>query len=256
MTFSGQTVVVTGAAKGLGRAVAEAFYREGAGVALLDVDSAGRQVAEGFGSRGLFIQCDVSSGPAVEAAFADIQRWFGNVAILVNNAGIQAYGKVNDTTEAEWDRVLAVNLKSAFLCARQAIPSMLARGQGVVINVASAQSFMSQANVAAYTTSKTALLGLTRSIAVDYAPKVRCLAVCPSTIDTPMLHWAIEQSPEPTAVLRECEQMHPLGRIGQPEEVAELILFLCSDKASFMTGQPIRIDGGLGITIAGSKREK
>jgi NAD(P)-dependent dehydrogenase (short-subunit alcohol dehydrogenase family) len=256
MPFEAQTVVVTGAAKGLGRAIAEAFYREQANLALLDVDPEGARLVESFGSRGLFIRCDVSQGPAVQAAFERIRRWYGSISILINNAGIQHYGKVNDTSEAEWDRVMAVNLKSAFLCARQAIPSMLAGGRGVVINIASAQSFMSQANVAAYTTSKTALLGLTRSIAVDYAPKVRCLAVCPSTVDTPMLRWAIEQSPDPQAVLRECEQMHLPGRIARPEEVAELVCFLCSDKASFMTGQPIRIDGGLGITIAGSRREQ
>lgn len=256
MSLSGQTAVVTGAAKGLGRAIAEALHREGAGVALLDVDAAAADLAERFGSRGLFVQCDVSSGEAVESAFAAVARWYGGIAILVNNAGIQRYGKVHDTCEAEWDRVMGVNLKSAFLCSKHAVPSMLARGKGVIINIASAQSFMSQANVAAYTTSKTALLGLTRSIAVDYAPKIRCMAVCPSTVDTPMLHWAIEQSPNPQTVLRECEEMHLMKRIATPEEVAELVLFLCSDKAAFMTGQPVRIDGGLGITIAGSKREK
>lgn len=255
MSLGGQTVVVTGAAKGLGRAIAEAFHREGAGVALLDIDREAENIAHGFGSRGLYVACDVSSAAAVESAFATIGRWFGGIAVLINNAGVQHYGRVHDTPEAEWDRVMAVNLKSAYLCARHAIPSMLARGKGVVINIASAQSFMSQANVAAYTTSKTALLGLTRSIAVDYAPKIRCLAVCPSTIDTPMLRWAIEQSPDPQAVLTECEDMHLAKRIATPEEIAELVLFLCSDKAGFMTGQPVRVDGGLGIAIAGSKRK-
>ena len=132
---------------------------------------------------------------------------------------------------------------------------MISHGSGVVINVASVQAFLSQQKVAAYTTAKSALLGLTRSIAVDYSPTIRCVAVCPGTIDTPMLRDAIALSPNPDAVMQECIDMHLLKRIGSPQEVAELILFLCSDKASFITGQAIRIDGGLGITIQGSKKD-
>ena len=131
---------------------------------------------------------------------------------------------------------------------------MQQRGKGVIVNLSSVQAFLSQNNVAPYTTSKTALLGLTRSIAVDYAPQIRCVAVCPGTVDTPMLRWAIEQSPNPAEVFEECVQMHPAKRIATADEVAELILYVCSDKAGFMTGQPIRIDGGLGLSILGSKR--
>jgi NAD(P)-dependent dehydrogenase (short-subunit alcohol dehydrogenase family) len=148
-----------------------------------------------------------------------------------------------------------VNLKSIFLCCRHAIPYMREKENGVVINVASVQAFLSQPNVAAYTTAKSAILGLTRSIAIDYAPAIRCVAVCPGTIDTPMLRDSIALSPDPDEVMQECIDMHILKRIGKPEEVAELILFLCSDKAAFITGQAIRIDGGLGITIQGSKKE-
>lgn len=253
--FKGKVVVVTGAAKGMGAATARAFFREGARVALLDVDAAAAKVAAKFGKRGLFIRCDVSKGAQVAQAFHAIVRKFGGVDVLVNNAGIQRYSTVTETTEEEWDLVLGVNLKSAFLCAKYAIPSMLKRGKGVVINLASVQSFLSQNKVAPYTTSKTALLGLTRSIAVDYAPRVRCAAVCPGTVDTPMLRWAIEQSPNPKEVFNECERMHPMKRIAKPEEVAELILYLASDKAGFITGQYFRIDGGLGLSIGGSKRE-
>ena len=116
-------------------------------------------------------------------------------------------------------------------------------------------AFVSQVRVAPYTTSKTALLGLTRSIAVDYAPQIRCVAVCPGSVDTPMLRDAIRQSPNPDEVLDECVHMHPLKRIGSADEIAEVILYLCSDKAGFITGQPIRIDGGLGLSIGGSKRD-
>lgn len=255
MLFDKQVAVVTGSAKGIGQSVAEAFFREGASVALLDIDSSGSAIAESFGDRGLFVECDVSSAMAVEAAFAAIIKKFDGVDLLVNNAGIQPYGSITETTVEEWNRVLGINLTSAFLCARQAIPSMLERGKGVVINIASVQSFVSQGRVAAYTTSKSAMLGLTRSIAVDYAPTVRCVAVCPGTVDTPLLQWGIQQSPNPEEVLHECNQMHLTGRVAQPEEIAELVLYLCSDKAAFITGQPIRIDGGLGVTIAGSQRQ-
>jgi NAD(P)-dependent dehydrogenase (short-subunit alcohol dehydrogenase family) len=137
-----------------------------------------------------------------------------------------------------------VNLKSYFLCAKYFLPYMLENEKGVVINLASVQSFASQPKVAAYTTAKSAILGLTRSIAIDYAPKIRCVAVCPGTIDTPMLQDAIKLSPDPDQVMQECIDMHPVGRIGTPKEVADLILFLCEEKAGFITGQTIRIDGG------------
>ena len=148
---------------------------------------------------------------------------------------------------------MAVNLHGPFYCSHAAIPHLQKNG-GVIVNVASVQSCISQNLVAAYTTSKTALLGLTRSIAVDYAPDIRCVAVCPGTVDTPMLRDAVAQSPDPDAVLRECEEMHPLKRIAQPQEVADLILFLAGDSAAFITGQAFRIDGGLGIAAGGSKR--
>ncbi|RZA00002.1 MAG: SDR family oxidoreductase, partial [Sphingobacteriaceae bacterium] len=200
-------------------------------------------------------QCDVSSEQQIIEASEKVYAHFGSVHYLVNNAGIQRYGTVTDTTSDEWDEVMNVNLKSNFLCAKYFIPYMQKAGKGVVINVASVQSFVSQRNVAAYTTAKTAVLGLTRSIAIDFAPAIRCVAVCPGTIDTPMLRDAIKLSPDPEEVLQECIDMHPIGRIGTAEEVAEVIKFMCDDNAGFITGQYIRVDGGLGITINGSKKE-
>ncbi|MEX0653855.1 MAG: glucose 1-dehydrogenase [Phycisphaeraceae bacterium] len=250
-----RTVAITGAVKGIGRATAEQFAQTGAQVALLDVDAAGEALAEQLGERALFVDCDVSNEAAVERAVRRTVDHFGGIDVLVNNAGIQRYSSVTETSEQEWDRVMGVNLKGAFLCAKHAIPSMLERGGGVVINVSSVQAFLSQPRVAPYTTSKTALLGLTRSIAVDYAPTVRCVAVCPGTVDTPMLREAVKESSDPEAVLAECRQMHLLQRVAQPEEVAELIVFLASERAPFITGQAIRIDGGLGVSIGGSKRD-
>jgi NAD(P)-dependent dehydrogenase (short-subunit alcohol dehydrogenase family) len=254
MQFPDELAVVTGAAKGIGATTVRALVREGARVALLDVDDSASALAGSLPERAIFVKCDVSNGRQVAEAFEMISSRLGDTSILINNAGIQHYGTVTETSEQEWDHVLGVNLKSAFLCAKHAIPHMLERGHGVIVNLASVQAFVSQNQVAPYTTSKTALLGLTRSIAVDYAPKIRCVAVCPGTVDTPMLRNAIQQSPVPEAVLQECIDMHPLKRIATADEVAELILYLCSDKAAFITGQPIRIDGGLGLSIGGSKR--
>jgi NAD(P)-dependent dehydrogenase (short-subunit alcohol dehydrogenase family) len=252
--FLGKVAVVTGGAKGIGAATANAFLQAGASVAAMDIDPQTPAYPGEFSDRSLYLCTDVSRAAEVKSAFRQVAEKFGGVDYLVNNAGIQRYNAVGDTPEEEWDLVMGVNLKSAFLCAREAIPSMMKRGKGAVINLASVQSFVSQRNVAAYTTSKTALLGLTRSIAVDYAPTVRCIAVCPGTVDTPMLHDAIRLSPNPADVLQECIDMHPMKRIATPEEVADLILYLCSDRAGFITGHYIRIDGGLGLVIGGSKQ--
>jgi NAD(P)-dependent dehydrogenase (short-subunit alcohol dehydrogenase family) len=252
MMFKNKTAVITGAAKGIGASCARLFHKAGAHVALLDIDEASSEFSDdGY----YYINCDVSKERQVKEAFDEIHKKFGNIDYLVNNAGIQRYGTVTETTAEEWDLVFNINLKSQFLCAKYAIPYMLSQGRGVIINIASVQAFQSQAKVAAYTSAKAAILGLTRSIAIDYAPKIRCVAVCPGTIDTPMLRDAIALSPDPAEVLKECNDMHLLKRIGSPDEVAELVTFLCDDKASFITGEAIRIDGGLGIEIGGSKRD-
>lgn len=255
MSFENVKVVVTGGAKGIGGACVKAFTEEGAKVCILDIDQAGQEFADTLGGDTFFIHCDVSKEDEVKTAFRKIEKKLGAVEVLVNNAGIQRYSTVTETSEEEWDLVMNVNLKSAFLCSKYAIPMMVNNKKGCVINVASVQSFISQKNVAPYTTSKTALLGLTRSIAVDYAPNIRSVAVCPGTVDTPMFRNSIQESPNPDEVLEECNEMHLVKRICSSEEVGELITYLASDKAGFITGQAIRIDGGLGITIAGSKRD-
>jgi NAD(P)-dependent dehydrogenase (short-subunit alcohol dehydrogenase family) len=252
MRYKNKVAVVTGGSKGIGGATSQAFVSEGARVAVLDIDPPD---FEATADEVLYIKTDVSRGDQVDAAFDQVTKKLGGVDVLVNNAGIQRYGTVVDTPEEQWDQVVGVNLKSYYLCARRAIPSMLERGGGVVVNVASVQAFVSQPKAAAYVASKCGVIGLTRAIAIDFAPRVRCVAVCPGTTDTPMLHWAVNQSPDPAAVLQECNDMHPVGRIGTPEEIAELILYLASDKAGFITGQAIRIDGGLGIQIGGSIRK-
>lgn len=247
MVFAKKTVVITGGSKGIGAACVKLFADHGANVAVLDIEEES--------SNAFFQRCNVADEKEVNACISKIVERFGGIDILINNAGIQRYGTVTETSAEVWDEVINVNLKSMFLCAHYCIPFMLKKDSGVIINVSSVQAFVSQQKVAAYTTSKTAILGLTRSIAVDYAPSIRCIAVCPGTVDTPMLRDAIAQSPDPAAVLKECEDMHLLQRIGSPKEIAELIKFLCEDKAAFITGQAIRIDGGLGIMVQGSKKE-
>jgi NAD(P)-dependent dehydrogenase (short-subunit alcohol dehydrogenase family) len=254
MEFANRVIVVTGGAMGIGEATVRAFVREGGRVAMVDIDEAGRRVAYELGECATFHRCNVGVGAEVKTVMEEIVNRYGAIHVLVNNAGIQRYGDVESTSEEEWDEVMNVNLKSAFLCTKYLIPSLKKEG-GVVVNVASVQSFVTQATVAAYTTSKTALLGLTRSIAVDFAPHIRAVAVCPGTVDTPMLQWAAHQSPDPEEIYRECRAMHPLARIATPEEVADLIVFLASPRASFITGQAYRIDGGLGLSVGGSVRK-
>ncbi len=252
MRYNNKVAVVTGGSKGIGGATSRAFVDEGARVAVLDIEPPDFKAKD---ADVLYIKTDVAKSDQVNAAFDQINKKLGGVDVLVNNAGIQRYGTILDADEEQWDQIIGVNLKSYYLCGRRAIASMLERGGGVVVNVASVQAYVSQAKAAAYVTSKCGVLGLTRAIAIDFAPQVRCVAVCPGTTDTPMLHWAINQSPDPAAVLEECNNMHPVGRIGKPEEIAELILYLASDKAGFITGQSFRIDGGLGIQIGGSIRK-
>jgi NAD(P)-dependent dehydrogenase (short-subunit alcohol dehydrogenase family) len=251
-----KTVVVTGGAKGIGAASCRLFAAKGWKVAILDIDeSEGENLAGELGEGAIFIKSDVSREVEVRNAFHRIISDFGEISVLVHSAGIQRYSRVTETSEEEWDEMMNVTVKSAFLCSKYAIPSMQKSGKGFIALVSSVQAFISQTNVAPYTTAKTALLGLTRSIAVDYGPQVRCVAICPGTVDTPMFRSSIELSPDPQEVYDECVDMHLVKRIGQPDEVAELIYFLSGDKASFITGQPIRIDGGLGVSIGGSKRD-
>ncbi len=247
-------VVITGGAKGIGLGCAEVFIREGCQVTILDIDHVGHKVAKSLGKNAHFMVCNVSQENEVAQAIYKAIEKHGEIDVLVNNAGIQRYSTVTNTTEEEWDLVMDVNLKSAFLCSKYAIPSMQRKGSGVIINVSSVQAFITQENVAPYTTSKTAMLGLTRSIAVDYAPAIRCMAVCPGTIDTPMLRDAIQLSPDPKEIFQECVDMHLLKKIGTPQDVGELVGFLASDRAEFFTGQAIRVDGGLGVMIKGSKK--
>ncbi len=252
----GRTAIVTGGAKGIGAACVQIIAEHGANVAIFDLDmEAGSSLATTIGPNVLSYELDVSSSSKVSEAIKKVAEQLGTPTLLVNNAGISHYGTVLETTDQQWDRVLDVNLRSYFLCAREVIPHMLTAGKGVIVNVASVQSFMSQQRVAAYCASKAGIIGLSRAIAVDHAPAIRCNAVCPGTVDTPMLADAIAGVPDQEAVLQECRDMYLMKRIAEPIEVAQLVAYLLSDFSSFITGQAIRIDGGIGLEIGGSVRD-
>jgi NAD(P)-dependent dehydrogenase (short-subunit alcohol dehydrogenase family) len=256
MSLQNKTAFITGGAKGIGLAAAQIFIREGANAVIADVDIAeGEKAAAILGSRCFFIHADVSNAASVQKAVAAAKEKFGSIHYLVNNAAIIRYSNAATCSEEEWDLVMNVNLKASFLCCKYILPVMQQQQYGVVINVASAQAFISSANMVHYTTAKTALLGFTRSVAVDFAPHIRCMAVCPGTVDTPMARNAWATATNPEKVHQDSIDMHLVKRIAQPDEIGELIVYLCSDKSKFMTGQAIRIDGGLGIAVPGSVEE-
>ena len=179
----------------------------------------------------------------------------GRLDSLVVSAGIQRYGTAVNTTDEQWDEVMGVNLRGAWNAARAAIPELLATGGGTIVNVSSVQALASQQNVLAYTVSKHGLIGLTRSIAMDFAKQnIRANAVCPGTVDTPMLAWAASLDPDPESVYEACRQMHPLGRIATAREIAEVVAFLAHGSSSFVTGAVWTVDGGLLTQIGGSPK--
>ena len=256
MRFDGKTVLVTGGALGIGRAVCEIIAERGGAVSIIDVDQkAGEELCasiERSGGKAAFTKVDVSSFDAMQSAAEATNAKFGSINSLVVSAGIQRYGTAVSTDDTQWNEVLNVNLKGAWNAARATIPFIKAAGGGTIVNVSSVQALASQQNVLAYTVSKHGLLGLTRSIAMDFANEnIRANAVCPGTVDTPMLKWAASLDPNPQSVYDACSAMHPLGRIAQPREIAEVVAFLAHESSSFVTGAIWTVDGGLLTQIGG-----
>ncbi len=256
-TFTHLTALVTGGASGIGLATAQLLYQRGARVAFVDV--ADVQADPGAiadqDNRAIFIQANLAQPEEAERAVAQTIEAFGALNAVVNSAGIQRYGNVEQTSPELWREVLDVNLTAAFLVSRAAIPHLRQSGGGSIVHVGSVQSHLAQRGAAAYVVSKHALLGLTRAMAVDYAPeRIRVNCVCPGTVDTPMFRWSASLDANPDAVVKACEAMHPLGRISQPNETAEVIAFLLTDAASFVTGAAIDVDGGVRAFVGGAPK--
>ena len=251
--FSGRVAVVAGGALGIGRAAARKLATEGASVVICSdrEDQAEVAVAE-LREEGLEVsgtRADVTSSADMKRLMDFATETYGGVDVLVNSAGVQRYGTVVETEEEVWDEVLDVNLKGIYLASKHAIPEMRKRGGGAIVNLSSVQAFASQKGVAAYTASKGGINALTRAMALDHAEEnVRVNAVCPASVDTPMLRWSADlfkgdKSVEET--LEDWGRMHPLGRVARPEEVAEVIVFLASPRAGFVTGGDYKVDGGM-----------
>ena len=248
--FEGKVAVVTGGASGIGRATVEGFLAEGAKVAIVDIseDSGAKTVSElkGQGHDPMLVVGDVTSSKDVKRIVSEVLGRFGRIDILFSNAGILVEGTVEEVPEEQWDRIMAVNVKGVFLMAKEVIPVMLRQGGGVVVNNASCSGLVGDRGAIAYNTSKGAVVIMTKCLALDYALKnVRVNCICPGEIETPMfLQEVSTRGTDVEEYRKEIAAYHPIGRLGRPKEVANTVLFLASDDASFITGAAVSVDGG------------
>jgi NAD(P)-dependent dehydrogenase (short-subunit alcohol dehydrogenase family) len=250
-----KVTIVTGGAQGIGRAVVEACAREGARVTILDRDAAGGAAAvrdlTAAGGRVTFLGADVTKESDVESACRAIHARDGAIDVLVNNAGVNAYFDAVEMTEAQWDSVFAVDLKGAWLCAKHVLPAMKAQQRGSIVNIASIHATLTISGMFPYAAAKSGLVGLTRSLALDYAPLgIRVNAVSPGWTRTRLVEEWFSLQPDPAEAEASVMRAHPMRRIATPAEIADVVVFVASDRASAMTGSAVAVDCGLGIQFA------
>jgi len=247
MTFSGQVALVTGGAAGIGRATALAFAAQGLKVVVADLDAVGGEgtveLIRATGAQALFVSCNVTREADVQHLMATTLEAYGRLDYAFNNAGIEIeQGRLAEGSEAEFDAIMGVNVKGVWLCMKHQLPLLLAQGGGAIVNTASVAGLGAAPKMSIYSASKHAVIGLTKSAAIEYAKKkIRVNAVCPAVIDTDMFRRAYEADPRKAEF---AAAMHPVGRIGKVEEIASAVLYLCSDGAAFTTGQALAVDGG------------
>lgn len=250
--LTGKAVLVTGAARGIGAAIAEAVVAADGAVALLDFNPAGQEVADLLAERGTahFFQCDVRSFAEVDRAVTSAIDALGGLDGLVNNAGINAYFDAVEMDEDDWESVFAVDLKAPWLLAKAALPRLLER-RGAIVNMSSLQAHLTIRGFFPYAAAKAGLEGLTRSLALDYAPHgVRVNAVAPGYTDSYLLQEWLDRQPDRERALAGIHEATPIGRLVAPSEVAEVVVFLLSDRASAVTGATVAVDGGIGVRFA------